>query len=116
MLRDGRLTDAEPVDQLADRPFTVSKQIENLQPARFAEDLEGSRGSHCPASIAAGLYAWQGIKDGGVRWPDDDEVDPARSSSDRPRDRRSPERRARCLGGLPALRCRRTIGAGVIRR
>jgi hypothetical protein len=62
VLRDGRLTDAEPVDQLADRPFTVAKQIENLQPAGFAKDLEGSTGSHCPDSISIGLYACQGIK------------------------------------------------------
>jgi Family of unknown function (DUF6308) len=62
VLRDGRLTDTEPVHQLADGPFTVAKQIENLQPARFAEDLEGSTGSHCQDSISRWLYACQGIK------------------------------------------------------
>jgi hypothetical protein len=40
MLGHGRLADAEAVDELADRPFAVPKQIEDREPARLRKDLE----------------------------------------------------------------------------
>jgi hypothetical protein len=42
MLGDGRLADAEPVDELADRLFAVAEQVEDRQTARLGKDLECS--------------------------------------------------------------------------
>jgi hypothetical protein len=42
MLGDGRLADAEAVDELADRPFAVAEQFEDRQTARLGKDLECS--------------------------------------------------------------------------
>jgi hypothetical protein len=44
MLGDGRLADAETVDELADRPFAVTEQIEDRQTARLGQDLECGEG------------------------------------------------------------------------
>jgi hypothetical protein len=42
MLGDGRLADAQAVDELADRPLAVAEQIEDRQTARLGKDLECS--------------------------------------------------------------------------
>lgn len=45
MLGHGRLADAEPVDELAHRPFAVAQQIEDREAAGLGENLKcGKRG------------------------------------------------------------------------
>ncbi len=46
MLGHGRLADAEPVDELAHRPFAVAEHVENLEPPRLGKHLECSESSH----------------------------------------------------------------------
>jgi hypothetical protein len=60
MLGHGGLAEADAVDELADRPFAVAEQIEDLQPPRLGQDLENGR-LH-DASIASWLYACQEIQ------------------------------------------------------
>ena len=60
MLGDGRLADAEAVDELADRPFAVAEQFEDRQTARLGKDLECSESGDA-MSIPIQLYACQAI-------------------------------------------------------
>ena len=60
MLGHRRLADAEVVDELADRPLAVAKQIENRQPARLGENLKCCEGGH-GSSMLIWLYARQVI-------------------------------------------------------
>jgi hypothetical protein len=46
MLRDGGLAEADAVDELADGPFTVAEQIEDLKPARLSQDLQRRQSVH----------------------------------------------------------------------
>jgi cold shock CspA family protein len=57
VLGDRRLADPEAGNELADRPFAATKNVENLQPVRLGEDLKRGR-CHRP-SITIGLYACQ---------------------------------------------------------
>jgi hypothetical protein len=50
VLGDSRLTEADAVDQLADRPFAVAEQVEELKPPWLGQNLERSRLRH-PRSI-----------------------------------------------------------------
>jgi hypothetical protein len=49
VLGDRRLTDAEAVDEVTDRPFAVAEQIQDLQPARFAKGFECGELGHGPS-------------------------------------------------------------------
>src|SRR5438045_7998349 len=40
VLRDGRLAEAKPIHEVADRPLPIPEQIEDRQPARLRQDLE----------------------------------------------------------------------------
>ena len=46
MLGHRRLAEAEPVDELADRPLPIAKEVEDLEPARLGENLECRRVRH----------------------------------------------------------------------
>jgi hypothetical protein len=61
VLRHGRLTDAEPVDEVAYPSFAVAEQIEDLQTPRLGKHLERSGSGHV-ISIPMQLYACQGME------------------------------------------------------
>ena len=61
VLRDRRLADAEALDEIANRPFAVAEQVEDLQPARLCEGFECGELGH-KASMTTQLYARQEIE------------------------------------------------------
>ena len=59
VLRHRGLAQTKVVDQLPDRSFSVSEQVQDGLPAGLAQDLEGGEGRHRP-SIPLWLYICQG--------------------------------------------------------
>jgi hypothetical protein len=46
VLRHGRLAEAHALDELADGSFSVAKQIEDRDPARFSQNVQRSELAH----------------------------------------------------------------------
>ena len=59
VLRDGRLAEAKPIHEVADRTLAVAEQFEDRQPPWLGQDLE--RGKCHSAKIACELYFCQGM-------------------------------------------------------
>ena len=57
---DAGLVHADEVDQLADRALVVTDRVENAQPGRFGDRLEGLREAH-DANIRSDIYTCQQI-------------------------------------------------------
>jgi len=61
MLRHRRLAQVEMVDQLADRPLTVTEEIEDGPAARFGQDVQCGKGAHL-TYITRELYTGQAVE------------------------------------------------------